>query len=654
MNTKSTFIFIFYGLLLTAKPALAKSEIKDVIKVEGEKTTYKTNYTLLQRSDFLSKGSSLSDIIQKQTGVQIRQVGGIGNQVSVSIRGSTHKQVQFYIDGQLINSGQFGGFDLNQLPLEQIQSIEISKSQAVDTGSTPIGGVIKINTLDPNKNQTRISGAIGSFNLAQLSAVKSVQLGGHQMSANLSYLTTANNYPYHVPAPLNNPQQSTEEKLRNNDYQKLSAYINDSFVIGDHKIKASFQFTGQDKKLPSYRNNSNKNKASLDTNTRRSSLSDDWLVDHGLIERISAEAYVESKKEIYWDKFISTKPKRYDYKTDTQAINLSALVNLNAIKATPYLKFSDSEYQSESANGKQGKGCNGVSSCDIIAQQTQMHLGSRFEFNQNNWSAHLLLNQLFDDNSNQLNQQTEFEFEPKNNHNNYFSFDSSLSYQLNQQFFSINAAKGLRTPSLFERYGDRGMLKGNDDLSPEASSTFSFAYAIQSKNWQLDSSLYTTQLEDAIIAIYNSSGVGSYQNISKAQILGFELTSQYQISSQFDLLLNLTLQDSNTDSIETAYDNKMLPGIYHEQYQVEIKYQPIQAFNLSLSASHDKALYISRANIDDSQAKRTLVDINSQYQMNNWRFALQILNLSDQRYQNLANRPAVGRSFKLSVTFNYE
>lgn len=654
MNTKSTFIFILYGLLLTAKPALAKSEIKDVIKVEGEKTTYKTNYTLLQRSDFLSKGSSLSDIIQKQTGVQIRQVGGIGNQVSVSIRGSTHKQVQFYIDGQLINSGQFGGFDLNQLPLEQIQSIEISKSQAVDTGSTPIGGVIKINTLDPNKNQTRISGAIGSFNLAQLSAVKSVQLGGHQMSANLSYLTTANDYTYKVKEPLDNTNYSAQEKLRNNDYQKLSAYINDSFVIGDHKIKASFQFIGQDKKLPSYRNNSYKNKASLDTNTRRLSLSDDWLIDMNLLESVSAEAYVESKKEIYWDKFISTKPKRYDYKTDTQAINLNALVNLNAIKAMPYLKLSDSKYQSESANGKQGKGCNGVSSCDIIAQQTQMHLGSRFEYNQNNWSSHLLLNQMFDDNSNQLNQQTEFEFEPKNNNQHYFTFDSSLSYQLNQQFFSINAAKGLRTPSLFERYGDRGMLKGNDDLSPEASSTFSFAYAIQSKYWQLDSSLYTTQLEDAIVAIYNSSGVGSYQNISKAQILGFELMSQYQISSQFDLLFNLTLQDSNTDSIETAYDNKMLPGIYHEQYQVEIKYQPIQAFNLSLSASHDKALYISRANIDDSQAKRTLVDINSQYQINNWRFALQILNLSDQRYQNLANRPAVGRSFKLSVTFNYE
>lgn len=654
MSTNSTYLFIFSGLCLMAQPALANSEIKDVIQVEGEKTSYKTNYTLLQRDDFLAQGTNLSDILQKQSGIQIRQVGGLGNQVSVSVRGSTHKQVQFYIDGQLINSGQFGGFDLNQLSLEQIQSIEISKSQAVDIGSTPIGGVIKINTFDPNHNQTRISGAIGSFDLAQLSALKSIQLADHQISGSLSYLTTANNYPYLVSAPLNNPNESAQENLRNNDYQKLNAYINDSFVLGNHKIKASFQFIGQDKNLPSYRNNSNKNKASLNTNTQRLNLSDDWLVDYGLIERISAEAYFESKKEIYWDKFLSNKSERHDYQTDSQAINLSALFNFKNFKAIPYVKLSNSQYQSESSDGKQGQGCNGVSSCDSIAKQTQTHLGSRFEFNQNKWSAHLLLNQLFDDNRNQLNQQTQFEFEPKNNHNHYFSFDSSVSYQLDQQFFSINAAKGLRTPSLFERYGDRGMLKGNDELSPEQSYLFSIDYAANLKNWQLDASLYSNQLDNAIVAIYNSSGVGSYQNISQAQILGLELMSQYQISAQLDLSLGLTLQDSTTDSSQPQFDNKMLPGIYHQQYQLEMNYQASEQLNFALSASHDKNLYFSRANIDKSQAKRTLMNINSQYQINHWRFAFQILNVFDQEYQNLANRPAVGRSFKLSVTFNYE
>ncbi|MCU4674655.1 TonB-dependent receptor [Catenovulum sp. 2E275] len=639
------------SLLISSNFVFADNQIDDVIEIKGEKTTFKTNYTLLQRQDFLNQGVNLSDILQKQAGIQIRQVGGLGNQVSVSIRGSTDKQVQFYIDGQLINSGQFGSFDLNQLPLDQIQSIEISKNQAVGTGSTPIGGVIKINTFDPNKPQTRLSGAVGSFDLAEFSALKSIQLGNHQMSINLSYLTTANNYPYKVPAPLYNPQTAATENLRNNDYQKLNAYFNDSFVLDDHKIKASFQFIEQNKNLPSYRNNSDKNQASLDTYTRRVNVSDDWLIGFDLLEQVSLEAYLESKGEVYQDKFISTRQERHDYQTDTQAINLSALFNLDEVTAVPYFKVFYSEYESQSFLGKQGLGCSGLGSCDIISEQTQYHLGSRFEYQNSDWSAHLLLNQLWDENSNRINQQTDYAFEPKLNSENYFTFDSSLNYQIHPaQQLSFSLARGVRIPALFERYGDRGMLKGNDDLQPEKSSTLSFNYLFKAQNWQLNSSIYQTDQENAIVAIFNSSGVGSYQNISASKILGFELMAQYALSNKLDLDFNMTLLDSNTESNISSFNKKMLPGIYHQQYQTRLNYQLNQNIKLSLDVSHDKDLYFSRANIDKQRAKRTVVDLNAHYQLRQWKISLQALNLFDQNYQDLANRPAMGRAFKLSFT----
>ena len=105
----------------------------------------------------------MSDILKSINGIQIRQISGLGNPVSISIRGSNSKQVQLYIDGQLINDSQFGGFDLNQIPTEQIESIEISKNQAIGTGATPIGGVIRINTFNPNEDSKKMSLAIGSF-----------------------------------------------------------------------------------------------------------------------------------------------------------------------------------------------------------------------------------------------------------------------------------------------------------------------------------------------------------------------------------------------------------------------------------------------------------------------------------------------------------
>ncbi|MBN64178.1 MAG: hypothetical protein CME20_22695 [Gemmatimonadetes bacterium] len=47
--------------------------------------------------------TNLADTLRDQTGVQIRQSGGLGSNSAVSIRGSSSKQVQVYLDGMLLN-----------------------------------------------------------------------------------------------------------------------------------------------------------------------------------------------------------------------------------------------------------------------------------------------------------------------------------------------------------------------------------------------------------------------------------------------------------------------------------------------------------------------------------------------------------------------
>ena len=121
----------------------------EVIKVINSHEFSRHNYQIIRREEFIHSAQNLSDILSQVNGIQIRKISGVGNPVSISIRGSSAKQVQFYIDGQLINDGQFGGFDLNQIPTEQIETIEISKGQALGTGASPIGGVIRINTYNP-------------------------------------------------------------------------------------------------------------------------------------------------------------------------------------------------------------------------------------------------------------------------------------------------------------------------------------------------------------------------------------------------------------------------------------------------------------------------------------------------------------------------
>jgi vitamin B12 transporter len=143
------FVCFFYPVWVGANER--SDDAIEILTVYDKAAIFSSHYQILSRKDFINTSQTLSDLLQAINGLQIRQIGGLGNPVSVSIRGSSSKQVQLYIDGQLVNDSQFGGFDLNQIPTEQIQSIEISKNQAIGTGSTPIGGVIRINTFNPVK-----------------------------------------------------------------------------------------------------------------------------------------------------------------------------------------------------------------------------------------------------------------------------------------------------------------------------------------------------------------------------------------------------------------------------------------------------------------------------------------------------------------------
>ena len=128
-----TFVIFLIAMPVVSQAEDVLSNDIEVIEVVNGQSFYSPNYQVLHRESFVHSSQTLADILQSVNGIQIRQISGIGNPVSVSIRGSSSKQVQLYIDGQLINDSQFGGFDLNQIPTEQIESIEISKTRTTNS-----------------------------------------------------------------------------------------------------------------------------------------------------------------------------------------------------------------------------------------------------------------------------------------------------------------------------------------------------------------------------------------------------------------------------------------------------------------------------------------------------------------------------------------
>ena len=645
----------------------------EVIEVEQQKLHATGNYQKIDRQAILEIGQTAADVLKKINGIQIRSVAGLGNQTEVSVRGSTNKQVQVYIDGQLINDSQFGGFDLNQLPVEQIESIEVSKSQALGTGSTPIGGVIRINTFDPTKNQVRVSGGIGSFGYEQFSALVSHNVAGHQVSANVSYTYSDNDYEYLVLQPVEDPNTPKVQKSLNNQFKKISFYLNDSFVVGNHNLKASFQYDEQDKNEPHYQKNLSEKKTNLSSTTKRLSIRNNWLYGGDWLESIEFEGYYQTKDEVYNDRRLAHINNNYFYFDDKYAFNVTGQFNLSGfvsgLTAFPFIKTSRQEFESHSIRTDLQIVCNGIGACDVIAKQTQLDVGSRFEWvsSTNKTNVHLLFNQQSQKNSNQIKQpvaeNTDYFSDkhrtPSSNTVELGAVNSSVSWLDTELVASLSLSKGTRVPTLFEQFGDRGLLKGNDNLKEEQarSINMSFEQTFSSFSWQ--SSIYKRKLQDAIVAVYNSSGVGSYENVSDATLTGLEAQLDWQLSDKLTAKLSTHIIDSNTKSPTPSLNDKKVPGIYHQQYLVGLNYDLLDSLKLSIESQLNEELYYKTNNLiattpyfnpKGKPARQKTSDARLTWFKKGYSLVFSVKNLFDKQYLDLNNRPAEGRSFQLKFT----
>ena len=72
-----------------------------------------------------SGAAGVSDLLARLPGVEITRNGGVGNASSVYVRGAEQRFTAVYIDGVRIDSQSTGGALWEQIPLAQIERIEV-------------------------------------------------------------------------------------------------------------------------------------------------------------------------------------------------------------------------------------------------------------------------------------------------------------------------------------------------------------------------------------------------------------------------------------------------------------------------------------------------------------------------------------------------
>lgn len=106
----------------------------------------------------------LGHMLDKASGVKIRETGGIGSDMSITLNGFTGRHIKIFMDGVPMQ-GFGSSFQLNNIPVSIAERIEVYKGVVpIEFGTDALGGVINIVTNQTSNSYLDASYSFGSFN----------------------------------------------------------------------------------------------------------------------------------------------------------------------------------------------------------------------------------------------------------------------------------------------------------------------------------------------------------------------------------------------------------------------------------------------------------------------------------------------------------
>jgi vitamin B12 transporter len=130
--------------------------------------------TVIDRESIERAGPSFSlpELLARQPGIQMSSNGGPGKATDISIRGTNSKHTLFLVDGMRLGSATLGTAAWQDIPLSQIERIEIVRGPASALyGADAIGGVIQVITKK-GSGEPKINAFVGagSYGTREVSA----------------------------------------------------------------------------------------------------------------------------------------------------------------------------------------------------------------------------------------------------------------------------------------------------------------------------------------------------------------------------------------------------------------------------------------------------------------------------------------------------
>ncbi len=596
------------ALLLLGSPSAFAAEIDPVI-VTATRTAQTADETLSSVTVITRKeierrqAQSVQDLLRGVPGVDIANNGGPGKATSVFLRGTESDHVLVLIDGVKVGSATLGTTAFQDIPVEQIERIEIVRGPRSSLyGSEAIGGVIQIFTRKgggPLKPFFSIGG--GSYQTYNASA--GVSGGGERgwFSLNASGIDTEGfNACNGKPSPGGAGCFTTEPDK--DGYRNLSGSLRAGYRFDNgaevdvHALRAE----GKNEFDGSFVNESESVQQILGS-TLRFSPADIWHIT--LTAGRSRDESDNFKDGTFKSRF------------DTERDTLSFQNDLSI--ATDHLLTVGADYQDDRVDGTTAYA---VSSRDNTGLFTQY---------QGRFGAHDVQLSLRRDDNEQFGTR--------------HTGGAAWGYALNEGLrLTASYGTAFKAPTFNELYFP-GF--GNPNLRPEESDSIELGLSGKATwgHWSLNA--YETRIND-LIAFDASTFAPA--NIDQARIRGMEAMLGTRLGN-WDLNANFTLLDPENRS-GGANDGNVLPRRARQSLRLDAD-RDFGRYRLGATLLAAGKRYDDLANTRSLSGYATL-DVRAEVALaKDWRLQARVENLLDKDYETAAFFNQPGRSLYLTLRY---
>jgi iron complex outermembrane receptor protein len=557
----------------------------ETVRVEGEGATAPTDLTgfvtTIHADQFVSRATSLADLLEQTVGLRVRAYGGLGSFATVSIRGSSAEQVNVYMDGMLMNPALGGGVNLSDISLSSVDTIEIYRGfTPTSLGSGAIGGAISIRSKRSVAGGATAAGSVsyGSYGTGQTAGMASwssrpaaARPADAMVSADLS--SSNGNFRFYDQngTPVNGADDRYETRLNNHFWMANLVANGGVGLSGGGRVQFDATFARRRQGVPGIDAfQSIDARSEMTRATLKTALVGRPLAGGAL--RLDLDGYVSRTWQGFQDRSGGTTGGlSADTGSVLDAAGPTALLRWHPRPAggaghyvTLLASFRhETAQRTDRLNPDPDRGTAARDAWTLGAEDEVHFAGGRLVVSPSvRW-------EIF---ANSFDAGPGLAPPPSAGET-----DARLTGRLGAAWrpvsrFALKANVGrfFRVPSFTELFGDQGTVKGSDDLSPEEGRNYDagFSYDMAAADrgasgpldrLHLEASLFRNDANNLIQFVQTSQNRVVAQNTGRARVTGAEMSAAFGLLGWFGGDLDYTWQVA-TDRSDTFRHGSDLPG----------------------------------------------------------------------------------------------